>query len=104
MSLAATGLSLARTFAGLTISTSHSIGYLATGEPPNLQMPVLLKSAHFRGVLIGARKHLEDLVDFLETANLHPLIDRVFSFEQAKEAYQYMSEAKMVGKVVIRVD
>ncbi|BGP36694.1 hypothetical protein JCM10449v2_000595 [Rhodotorula kratochvilovae] len=79
------------------------IGYLAAGSPPDVSRLVLLKSAHFRGILIGARQHLEELSDFIETAQLKPLVDKVFDFEQAKEAYQFLSEATLVGKVVIRV-
>lgn len=93
----------------LLFSRAHSfstlsIGYLAAGGPPDVSRQILLKAATFRGILIGSRKHAEDLVDFLETANIHPVIDRVFSFEQAKEAYEYMAKATLVGKVVIRVD
>lgn len=84
--------------------STRSIGYLAAGGPPDISRQVLSKSATFRGIVIGSRKHAEDLVDFLETANIHPVIDRVFSFEQAKEAYEYMSKATLVGKVVIRVN
>lgn len=84
--------------------STRSIGYLAAGGPPDVSRQILLKAATFRGILIGSRKHAEDLVDFLETANIHPVIDRVFAFEQAKEAYEYMAKATLVGKVVIRVD
>jgi len=31
------------------------------------------------------------------------MVDRVFDFREAKEAYQFLSEATLVGKVVIRV-
>ncbi|GAA5995027.1 zinc-dependent alcohol dehydrogenase family protein [Rhodotorula paludigena] len=79
------------------------IGYLASGQPPNLGLAVLLKSAIFRGILIGSRRHLEELVDFVETVKYKPLIDRVFDFEQAAEAYEYLSKATLVGKVVIHV-
>lgn len=81
----------------------RSIGYLASGQPPNLGLAVLLKGAIFRGILIGSRRHLEELVDFVETVKCKPLIDRVFDFEQAAEAYEYLSKATLVGKVVIRV-
>lgn len=64
---------------------------------------ILSKAATLRGILIGSRKHLEDLVDFLETGKIHPIIDRTFGFEEAKEAYTYMSKATLVGKVVIKV-
>ncbi|KAG6811351.1 hypothetical protein H0H87_010421, partial [Tephrocybe sp. NHM501043] len=42
----------------------------------------------------------------LITANpqvTRPSIDRVFPFEQAKEAYSYLASQAHVGKVVIKV-
>lgn len=82
---------------------SRSIGYLAGGSAPDISRLILLKGALLRGILIGSRKHLEELSDFVETAKLKPLVDKVFEFDQAKEAYQFLSEATLVGKVVIRV-
>ncbi|BGP28811.1 hypothetical protein JCM10296v2_000547 [Rhodotorula toruloides] len=82
------------------------IGYLAGGESGGVQAVLgglLSKAATLRGILIGSRKHLEDLVDFLETGKIRPIIDRTFGFEEAKEAYTYMSKATLVGKVVIKV-
>ncbi|GAA5918234.1 hypothetical protein JCM8208_007644 [Rhodotorula glutinis] len=79
------------------------IGYLAGGSAPDVSRLVLLKSALLRGILIGSRRHLEELSDFIETAKIQPMVDRVFDFHQAKEAYQFLSEATLVGKVVIRV-
>lgn len=35
--------------------------------------------------------------------NVKPVVDKVFSFEQAKEAYEYLESQKHVGKVVIKV-
>lgn len=34
---------------------------------------------------------------------LIPVIDRVFEFEDVKEAYKYLQSQKHVGKIVIRV-
>ena len=39
----------------------------------------------------------------LEARQIHPLIDRIFPFDQAKEAYEYLISQKHVGKVVIKV-
>jgi len=36
-------------------------------------------------------------------AQLHPVIDKVFPFEQAKEAYEHLESQKHIGKVVIKV-
>ena len=35
--------------------------------------------------------------------NLKPVVDKVFSFGEAEEAYRYLESQKHVGKVVIRV-
>lgn len=36
--------------------------------------------------------------------NNHPVIDRVFAFEQAKEAHRRLQSQAHVGKVVICID
>jgi NADPH:quinone reductase-like Zn-dependent oxidoreductase len=35
---------------------------------------------------------------------LHPVIDRVFPFAQARDAYRYQTSQAHVGKVVIAID
>lgn len=39
----------------------------------------------------------------LETGGVMPLVDKVFEFEQLKEAYGYLQSGKQIGKVVVRV-
>lgn len=34
---------------------------------------------------------------------IHPVVDKVFSFEEAIEAYSYLESQKHVGKVVVKV-
>ena len=34
---------------------------------------------------------------------IKPVVDRVFSFEQAQEAYKHLESQKHIGKVVIKV-
>jgi NADPH:quinone reductase-like Zn-dependent oxidoreductase len=36
-------------------------------------------------------------------AELHPIIDRVFAFDQAREAFLHMESGSHFGKIVIRV-
>jgi threonine dehydrogenase-like Zn-dependent dehydrogenase len=67
----------------------------------DLEQPDLM----FRGILGGSRTDFENLNTFLEEkkVKLDPLIDRVFSFEEAPEAYRYLASGKHVGKIVIKV-
>ena len=36
-------------------------------------------------------------------AQLHPVVDKVFAFEQAREAFEHMQSGAHFGKIVIRV-
>lgn len=42
---------------------------------------------------------------FLEEKNvqLTPALDRVFSFDESKAAYEYLASGKHTGKVVIKI-
>ncbi|MEO6920420.1 MAG: NAD(P)-dependent alcohol dehydrogenase [Collimonas sp.] len=55
------------------------------------------------GIFVGSRSMLEDLNRFLEVTALKPVVDRVFPFQQAREAYSYLEQAGHFGKVVIEV-
>ena len=45
----------------------------------------------------------EDLNRLLAASQIHPVIDRVFPFEQVREAYEYFGQRRDIGKVVIQV-
>jgi NADPH:quinone reductase-like Zn-dependent oxidoreductase len=54
-------------------------------------------------VFVGSVRHFEALNGLLEKSRLHPVIDeRVFSFDQAVEAFRYLKSGAHFGKVVIR--
>lgn len=46
---------------------------------------------------------LEDLIRALDANGIKPVIDSVFSFDQAVDALKHLESQKHVGKVVIRV-
>jgi NADPH:quinone reductase-like Zn-dependent oxidoreductase len=53
-------------------------------------------------VYVGSTKHFEELNASLERAPFRPVVDRVFSFEQARQAYEALQGAAHFGKIVIR--
>ena len=55
------------------------------------------------GIFVGSRQMLEDVMRFVEVADLKPVVDRVFPFDQAQEAYRYMESGEHFGKIVIAV-
>jgi len=51
---------------------------------------------------VGDRVGLEDVARAISMAGIKPVIDRVFDFETAREAFAHLDSASHFGKVVIR--
>ena len=46
----------------------------------------------------------EDMAELIAQHELHPVVDDVFDFAKAKNAYRRMRDATHLGKLVICVD
>jgi D-arabinose 1-dehydrogenase-like Zn-dependent alcohol dehydrogenase len=59
----------------------------------------------FRGSLGGSKADFQAVNNFLEakSVRLDTLIDRVFSFDDAPAALEYLGSGKHVGKFVIKL-
>lgn len=66
-------------------------------------MPLLFKSARIQGILVGSREMFESMNRALAVNLVHPVIDRVFPFDQAREAYRHLESGRHFGKVCIAV-
>jgi D-arabinose 1-dehydrogenase-like Zn-dependent alcohol dehydrogenase len=60
-------------------------------------------NATVSGVYVGSRADFEAMNDFISEHEIRPLIDRVFEFEDAPAAYDYMESGDFMGKIVIRL-
>ena len=65
---------------------------------------LIARAQRLLGILVGSRAMAEDLSRFAATIHLHPVVDRVFDFAQAHEAYAYLETAQHFGKVVIEIE
>jgi len=76
------------------------IGVLASGggfDP----MRVLMKSIHLQGIFVGSRRMFEEMNRAITMNRLKPVIDKTFSFDQAREALESMKTGSHFGKIVI---
>ncbi|CAG8033992.1 unnamed protein product [Penicillium olsonii] len=85
------------------------VGYIANCEPakrPDVPLLALLKNCVVRGVLIGPRWMLEDLVTFVTARKLRFHIAKEFSFEREDiiKAYHTIQSGKEVSKICIVMD
>lgn len=58
---------------------------------------------HLHGVIVGSRTALDDVVRLIDVQKLRPVVDRVFGFDDAPAAYDYLQSGRHFGKVVIRI-
>jgi NADPH:quinone reductase-like Zn-dependent oxidoreductase len=65
--------------------------------------PILHKQLRVQGIYVGSRAMFEQMNGAIERTRLHPVIDRVFDFDQAREAFLHLQSAAHFGKVVIRI-
>jgi NADPH:quinone reductase-like Zn-dependent oxidoreductase len=62
---------------------------------------IALKGLRVQGIRVGSRAMFEDMNRAIAVNGLKPVIDRVFPFDQAREALRHLQGARHVGKVVI---
>jgi NADPH:quinone reductase-like Zn-dependent oxidoreductase len=79
------------------------IGLLTGPETAVNPMPILGKQIQVQGVFVGSREMFEAMNRAIALHHLRPVVDRVFPFEEAREALRYLESGKHLGKIVIRV-
>ena len=79
------------------------IGALSGGDAPLSVIPILMRQIRVQGMLVGDRESFEAMNRGVAASGLRPVVDRVFPFEQAPDAFRHMASGEHFGKVVVRV-
>ena len=77
------------------------VGVLAGAEGGIDFMTMFLSQATFQPIVVGSRRDLEDLCRVMKQHQIRPVIDSVFSFDEAKAGWSHYAGRKVTGKVVI---
>ena len=64
---------------------------------------VFMKAVRIQGIFVGSKQMFEDMNRAISVDQIKPVIDRVFEFDQAREALKYMQSGAHFGKVVVRI-
>jgi NADPH:quinone reductase-like Zn-dependent oxidoreductase len=78
------------------------IGVLADGDAPNLT-PVLMQHMRIQGIFVGHRRAFLDMTRAMIAHGIRPIVDRVFSLDDARAAFEHLRAGAHVGKVVLRI-
>lgn len=67
------------------------IGFLGGMQPKSSILEAVTSNCTFRGVYVGSRAMMEDMVAAIEANDIHPVVDKkAFSLEQTRDAYDHM--------------
>lgn len=78
------------------------IGVLSGGGEVDPRF-IFLKQVRIQGIYVGSRQMFEEMNRALAASGTHPVIDRVFSFAEARAAFTYLESGAHFGKVCIRL-
>ncbi len=77
------------------------IGVLTGGTGEVNPRLLLVKNIRLQGIYVGSREMFEAMNRAIALHKLRPVVDRVFPFSDAVEAYRYLESGAHFGKVVI---
>jgi len=77
------------------------IGVLAGREGNANPHDLMFKSASLHGIGVGSRASLEKLIQAIEIDHIQPVIDRVFPFHDAPDAFALQASGSYFGKIAI---
>jgi NADPH:quinone reductase-like Zn-dependent oxidoreductase len=83
--------------------TIAEIGVLSQASEQLDIRPILHKQANLQGIYVGSRSDFEEMNKAIHQHKLQPVVDEVFTFDNAKEALHKMEIGSHFGKLVIRV-
>jgi NADPH:quinone reductase-like Zn-dependent oxidoreductase len=96
---------LERSMSAAKISGRISMIGVLTGVSGQVNpMPVIRKCLSINGIYVGSGDMQKQMHAAMKVNQIHPVIDRIFTFEQAKEAFAYLESAMHFGKIVVRID
>lgn len=92
----------ARSLGAVRLGGCISLIGVLTGAAEVNPTGIMRKSLSVRGIYVGSREMFEAMNRAIALHALRPVIDRVFDFAEAQEAFLHMQGAGHFGKIVLR--
>ncbi|WP_373085205.1 NAD(P)-dependent alcohol dehydrogenase, partial [Sneathiella sp.] len=93
---------LEKSIAAVKVGGRISLVGVLTGGQIN-PTPIMQKSVRLQGIYVGPRDMFVRMNAALEQNDIHPVIDSVIDFKDARDAYRHMEGATHFGKIVISI-
>lgn len=72
-----------------------------SGEVPTLAM--MAKQARLIGIVVGCRRHQQDMIRALDANPMRPVIDKTFPLAGLADAFRHEEKAQHFGKICIEI-
>lgn len=92
---------LPRSFLATRVGGRIAVIGLLTGAATVDPMPILRRNLRVHGLYVGSTEMFEAMNRAIEAGGLKPVIDKVFPFAEAKDAYRHLKSQQHFGKIVI---
>lgn len=80
------------------------VGLLDGFEAKINVLSLLHQHATIRGMEVGSKQDFAEMNRAIAAENIHPVIDKIFPFEQAQQAFKYLDRGLHFGKVAIAIN
>jgi NADPH:quinone reductase-like Zn-dependent oxidoreductase len=84
-----------------TGGTISMIGVLAGGAAEVRTVLILHRAVRVMGIYVGSRVMFEDMNRAIALHQMRPVVDRVFPFAEAPDAFRHMESGSHFGKIVL---
>jgi len=79
------------------------VGFVAGRDGDTSPFPLMYKAGNLHGIFVGDREMFEEMNRAVTVNRVQPVIDRVFPFDEAKQAFEHHASGKFMGKVVLQM-
>ena len=83
--------------------TVAQIGVLSQSTQPLPIHLILHQQVRIQGIYVGSKTHFEAMNRAVVASRTQPVVDRIYAFDQARQALKTMEMGSHFGKIVIRV-
>ena len=64
---------------------------------------MFFKQLNIYGSTMGTEQEFADMVQFVNEKQIVPVIDKIFSLDEAEQALRYMDSGQQFGKIVLSI-
>lgn len=87
--------------AEVTLVSSAGVVNNSSALLKSVLAPLFVKMISIRPIFVGSRLSFEAMNRAIEVFDIKPVIDKIYTFKQVKEAYRYVAAGEQFGKVII---